>query len=64
MPTIDGYETCKRLRGQQWSRNVVIIAYTGLPTPKAILLAAGFDHVVSKGDPPQVFENILNGLIP
>lgn len=64
MPTIDGFETCTRLRLQAWSHHAVIIAYTGLPAPKAIVMAAGFDHLVSKGDPPVIFETILNGITP
>jgi hypothetical protein len=42
----------------------LFIAYTGLPSPQADALAAGFDRVVSKGDSPEVFETILNGLVP
>jgi CheY-like chemotaxis protein len=64
MPTIDGFETCRRLRQQGWSHHVVIVAYTGLPAPKAILMAAGFDHLVTKGDPPEIFETILKSIAP
>ena len=64
MPAIDGFETCRRLRLQAWSRNAVIIAYTGLPTTEAAVIAAGFDYLVLKGDSPEVFETILNGLAP
>ena len=64
MPTMDGFETCKRLRLQGWAHHAVIVAYTGLPVPKAILLATGFDELVSKGDPPVIFETILNGIEP
>jgi CheY-like chemotaxis protein len=62
MPFIDGFETCRRLRQQQWSGDAVFIAYTGMPAPRSATLAAGFDRVVSKGDPPDVFERILKGL--
>ena len=64
MPAIGGFETCRRLRLQRWSQHALIIAYTGLPTTKAIVMAAGFDHLVSKGDPPVIFETLLNGLAP
>ncbi len=64
MPRIDGFETCKELRQQQWARNVVIVAYTGLPNARAIAISAGFDYFVSKGDPPEILESILNGLAP
>lgn len=62
MPVIDGFETCRRLKQQDWSGDAVFIAYTGLPYSQAAALQAGFDHVVSKGDPPQVFETILDAL--
>jgi hypothetical protein len=51
------------LRQQQWSGDAVFIAYTALPSPRVAALAAGFDRVVSKGDPPEVFETILNGFV-
>ena len=63
MPGIDGFETCRRLRQQHWSGDAVFIAYTGLPFPRADALAGGFDRVVSKGDPPDVFEKVLSGLL-
>lgn len=63
MPAMDGYETCRILRQQGWSRDAVFIAYTGTPTPQAAAVAAGFDRVVSKGDSPIVFETILKGLL-
>jgi CheY-like chemotaxis protein len=63
MPVMDGFETCKRLRRQQWARDALFIAYSGMPAPRAAALAAGFDRVVSKGDSPDVFETILNGLV-
>jgi CheY-like chemotaxis protein len=63
MPGMDGLETCRRLRQQPWSGDAVFIAYTGVSYPKAVALAAGFDHVVTKGDPPQVFETIVKGLL-
>ena len=62
MPGLDGFETCRALRQQSWSRDAVIIAYTGLPISKGIVLAAGFDHLVAKGDSPVIFETFLNGL--
>ena len=62
MPGIDGFETCRRLKQQQWSDNAVFIAYTGLSAPRSAAAAAGFDHIVLKGDPPYVFETVLNDL--
>jgi len=62
MPNIDGFETCRRLRRQPWSGEAVFIAHTGMPSPRADSVAAGFDVVVSMGDPAEVFETILNRL--
>ena len=64
MPSIDGFETCTRLRLQQWAGNAVFIAHTGLPASRVDALAAGFDRLVSKGDSPAVFETILYDLAP
>ena len=62
MPDIDGFETCRRLRQQRWSDKALFVAYTGTLPPRAALVAAGFDRVVSKGDSPVVFETIYAGL--
>ena len=29
MPTLNGYEVCRRIRQQAWSKNIVVIALTG-----------------------------------
>ena len=62
MPAVDGFETCRRLRQQEWARSALFIGYTGTPEARAAALEAGFDRIVSKGDSPAVFETILNGL--
>ena len=59
MRAIDGFQTCRQLRGQRWSRDAVFVAYTGMPASKAHVLAAGFNHLVAKGDPPGVLEKIF-----
>ena len=64
MPIIDGFETCRQLRQQDWAGDAVFIAYTGTPEAKAVAVAAGFDRVVSKGDSPAVFERLLSDLAP
>ena len=62
MPGIDGFESCRRLRQQPWSRDAVFVAYTGMPATRAMLAAAGFDQLVAKGDWPVVFETFLKDL--
>jgi signal transduction histidine kinase/ActR/RegA family two-component response regulator len=54
MPDMDGYETCRQIRQQPASGNVVVIAVTGWgqPQDKQRALDAGFDaHLVKPVDP-------------
>jgi CheY-like chemotaxis protein/two-component sensor histidine kinase len=46
LPGIDGYETAKRMRREEWARNAIFIAVTGWGQEKDRLdaAAAGFDH--------------------
>lgn len=46
MPEMDGYETCRTLRQQPWSKEMVVIALTGYGQEKDKQLArdAGFNH--------------------
>ncbi len=49
MPKLNGYEACRRIRAQAWSRNVTIIALTGWgqPADRRRTADAGFDaHLV------------------
>jgi PAS domain S-box-containing protein len=50
MPLVDGYETCCRIRAQEWAGNVVIVAQTGWgqPEDRRRAQAAGFDHHMVK----------------
>ena len=50
MPRLDGYGTCRRLRAEQSTRGVVLVALTGWgqPQDKAAAEAAGFDHHLVK----------------
>ena len=53
LPKLSGYEVCRRIRQQPWSKNVVIIAVTGLgrDEDRAKSKAAGFDaHLVKPLD--------------
>ena len=53
MPTLNGYEVCRRIRQHAWSRNIVVIALTGWgqEEDKRRSLAAGVDaHLVKPVD--------------
>jgi signal transduction histidine kinase len=49
LPTLDGYQVCRRLREQPWGSGMRVVAMTGWGDPEAqrAVLAAGFDrHLV------------------
>lgn len=49
LPTLDGYQVCRRLREQPWGSSVRVVAMTGWGDPEAqrAVMAAGFDrHLV------------------
>lgn len=54
MPKLNGYEACRRIRGQSWGKSIVIIAQTGWgqDDDKRMSNDAGFDlHMVKPVDP-------------
>jgi CheY-like chemotaxis protein len=59
MPGLDGFETAKRLKQQVWARDAIFVAHTGMRRGLGTSEFAGFDHVVIKGDGPEVFESII-----
>ena len=53
MPGLNGYDTCRRIRGEPWGRNAVVIAVTGWGTDEDRRRSreAGFDaHLVKPVD--------------
>ncbi|MDQ3101340.1 MAG: response regulator [Bacteroidota bacterium] len=61
MPGMDGYETCERMRSQEWSANVRIVALTGWgqEEDKRKARRAGFDlHLVKPVDRKTLMEVI------
>ncbi|MFD2574368.1 ATP-binding protein [Spirosoma soli] len=53
MPSLDGYETCRRIREQLWGKSIFVIALTGYGQPKDKQQSkeAGFDaHLVKPVD--------------
>jgi len=61
MPRMNGYEACRRIRGEPWGRNVVMVAQTGWgqEDDKRKSQDAGFDcHMVKPVD-PESLEKLL-----
>ena len=50
MPNLDGFEICKRIKGNQHNKNVKIIAMTGFPGDdiKEKILTYGADAFIEK----------------
>ena len=66
MPKVDGYEACRRIRGQPWGRGMVLIALTGWgqDEDRRQTRAAGFDHHLTKPVNPADLRKLLDGLGP
>ena len=66
LPTLSGYEVCRRLREQPWGRQITIIALTGWGDQDAVKKgeAAGFDHHLVKPVDEAVLVATLAGLPP
>jgi CheY-like chemotaxis protein len=61
MPGMDGYETCERMRAEEWSANVRVVALTGWgqEEDKRKARRAGFDlHLVKPVDRKTLIEVI------
>jgi PAS domain S-box-containing protein len=64
LPKLNGYEACRRIRQQGWSKNMVIIAVTGwgAEDDRRKSEEAGFDrHMVKPVDPTSLM-NLVAGL--
>ncbi|HWN06798.1 MAG TPA: response regulator [Steroidobacteraceae bacterium] len=49
LPKLNGYETCRRIRGEEWGKSMMLVAVTGLGGEEDRMksLEAGFDmHLV------------------
>ena len=49
LPKLDGYEACRRIRGEEWGKSMMLVAVTGLggDDDRMKSLEAGFDmHLV------------------
>jgi CheY-like chemotaxis protein len=63
MPRMNGYDAAKRIRGQPFGRDVVLVALTGWgqPEDKHRSQLAGFDHHLVKPVDPSILERLLAG---
>ena len=61
MPKMSGYEVCRRIRKQAWSKNTVVIALTGWgqDEDKRRTREAGFDFHLIKPVLPEALEKLL-----
>ena len=61
MPGMDGYETCKQIRGEPFGSDLLIVALTGWgqEQDKSRAAEAGFDAHITKPADPAVLERIL-----
>ncbi|MBC7414705.1 MAG: response regulator [Herminiimonas sp.] len=61
MPKLNGHEVGRRIRQQEWGKDTILIAITGLGTDedKRRSLEAGLDHHLVKPVSPTVIERLL-----
>jgi CheY-like chemotaxis protein len=64
MPTLDGYEACRRIRAQTWATSVVIVAVTGWGQEDARKRTSevGFNLHLVKPLEPAVIDRLLKEL--
>ncbi|WP_439627054.1 PAS domain S-box protein [Gemmata sp.] len=64
LPRLNGYEACRRIRGQPWGAGVVLIAVTGWGQEgdRRRSHEAGFDHHMVKPVDPHTLMKLLEGL--
>jgi PAS domain S-box-containing protein len=64
LPKLNGYEVCRRIREQPWSKGMVIVALTGWGQEEDIRRSdeAGFNHHLVKPVDPAALEKLLGGL--
>jgi len=64
LPRLNGYDACRRIRGQSWADNVVIFAMTGWGQEEDRRRShdAGFDHHMVKPVEPKTLMSMLAAL--
>jgi signal transduction histidine kinase len=65
LPGLNGYDTCRRLRGQPWGARMVLIAVTGWgqEEDKRRSQEAGFNFHMVKPVDPAALEKLLDGIL-
>jgi PAS domain S-box-containing protein len=66
MPGLNGYEVARRIRREDWSSQILLIAVTGWgqADDKRDALAAGFDHHLTKPVDPEALEQLFAAAAP
>ncbi len=64
MPKLSGYEVCRRLRQQDWARQITVIALTGWgqEQDRRRTTEAGFNHHLVKPADPVVLLKLLESI--
>jgi CheY-like chemotaxis protein len=64
MPRINGYDSARRIRQQEWGKDMILIAITGWgqDEDKQIALEAGFDYHLTKPIDPSDLEKLLKSV--
>jgi len=64
LPQLNGYEVARRIRGQEWGKEMVLIALTGWGQreDRQRSKEAGFDHHLTKPVDPDALRALLAGL--
>ena len=64
MPGMDGYEVARRMRGESWGKDVLLVALTGWGQDqhRRRSSAAGFDRHMTKPADPEALRAVLSGV--
>lgn len=64
LPKLNGYEACRRIRGEPWGKSVILIAVTGWgqEEDRRRSRGAGFDHHIVKPVDSHELMKLLAGL--
>lgn len=65
MPTMDGYETARRIRASIWGKTMTLVALTGWGqhSDRERSKAAGFDHHFTKPIDPDQLQEVVESLV-